>query len=97
MSVEVAAPDGGVLAVDESEVGGGQGVAQGAQHAGLADAGLAGEQGAGAGVHGVGEVLDQGELGRGEPELVVADVLGERLGGQSEVREVIEAHGRSSL
>ena len=67
MAIEVASAKGEVLAVDKSEVGGGQGVSQGAQQAGLADAGLSGEQGAGARVHGVGGILDQGELGGREP------------------------------
>src|ERR1700729_1196262 len=92
MAIEVSASDGRILAVDEPEVGGSEGVAQGAQDAGLADARLAGEQSAGASVHGVGEVLDERELGGRQPELGVGDVLGERIGGESEVREVIEAH-----
>ena len=62
MTVEVAPSDSAVLAVDQAEVGRGERVAQGAQHAGLSDPWLAGEQGAGTGVHGVGEVFDQGEF-----------------------------------
>src|SRR5579872_4476066 len=95
MAVEVAPSDGAVLAVDEAEVGRGEGMAQCAQDARFSDSWLAGEHGAG--VHGVGEVFDQGEFGRREPELGVTDVFGERLGGKTEVREVVEAHGRSSL
>ena len=67
-------------------------MAQGAQDAGLADAGLAGEQRACAGVHRLGQIVDESELGGRQPELGVGDVLGERIGGESEVREVIEAH-----
>ena len=68
VAVEVAPTDGAVLAVDQAEVGRGERMAKGAQHACLSDPRLAGEQGAGAGVHGVGEVFDQGEFRRGEPE-----------------------------
>jgi hypothetical protein len=92
MSIEVSPADGGILAIDESEVGGSEGVTEGAENASLAHPGLAGEQRAGAGVHGLGEVLDEGELGGRHPKLGVGDVLGERLGGEAEVREVVEAH-----
>jgi hypothetical protein len=95
MAIEVSASDGRILAVDESEVGGSEGVAEGAQDAGLSDAGLAGEQRAGAGVHGFGEVFDERELGRRQPELGVGDVLCERIGGESEVGEIVEAHDGS--
>ena len=44
LAVEVAAAEGGVVAVGEAEALLGEAVAQRAQHAGLADAGLAGEQ-----------------------------------------------------
>ena len=43
LSVEVTSTEGGVVTVGEAEAGGGQLVAEGAQDAGLADAGLADE------------------------------------------------------
>jgi hypothetical protein len=92
VAIKVSPSDGGILAIDESEVGGSESVAEGAENAGLADAGLAREQRAGAGVHGFGEVFDEGELGGRHPKLGVGDVLGERLCGEAEVGEVIEAH-----
>jgi hypothetical protein len=92
MAIEVSSPDGRILAIDESEVGGGEGVAEGAEHARLADTWLAGEQSAGARMHGFGEVLDEGELGRGQPELGVCDVLREWIGGEAKVRKVVETH-----
>ncbi len=92
MAIEVSSPDGRILAIDESEVGGSEGVTEGAEHACLADTWLAGEQSAGARVHGFGEVLDERELRRGQPELGVCNVLCERVGGEAEVGEVVEAH-----
>jgi hypothetical protein len=55
LAVEVAAPEGGVVAVREAEAGRRESVAKRAQDAGLADAGLAGERDGGALVEGFDE------------------------------------------
>ena len=89
MAIEVSAPHGAVLAIDEPKIGRGESMAKGAEHAGFADARLSGEKRAGASMHRLGEILDERLFGRWEPELGVADVFGEGLGGEAEVGEVV--------
>ena len=93
VSIEIAPTDGGILTVDEAEVGWSEGVAEGTQDAGLASTRLSSEQDAPADMHRIGEVFDEGLLGRRHPELGVADVLREGMARDPKVREVIETHG----
>src|SRR5438445_4775698 len=58
LAIEVATTEGGIVAVGEAEAGVGDAMAQGAQHAGLADAGLAAQDDGGAGIERLDEAVD---------------------------------------
>ena len=92
LAVEVAAAERGVVAVGQAEAGLGQALAQRAQHAGLADAGLAGEQHRGALAERLDELVDDGLLRGRQPEVGVGDLLGEGRGLEAEVGEVLGGH-----
>ena len=62
LAVEVAAAERGVVAVGQPEAGGRDAVAQRAQHAGLADAGLADEDDGRVLVERLEQRVDDGEL-----------------------------------
>lgn len=75
LPIEIAAAEGGVVAVGEAEALPGEALAQSAQDAGLADAGLAREEHGVTGFDGVDEVGDERLLRRREPEIGVGDLL----------------------
>jgi hypothetical protein len=78
LSVEIAAAEGGIVAVGEAEARLGKPVPQGAQHARLAGAGLSGEQDGGVLVDGFLELVHDGLRRRREPQVGVGDLLGRR-------------------
>ncbi len=88
VAVEVAASEGGVAAVGESEAGLGEVASQGAQDAGLADAGLAEQEHALALGEGLLDIGDERGLALGEPEVGVVDLLGEGRRAEAEGAEV---------
>jgi hypothetical protein len=99
LAVGVAPSEGGVVAVGEAESLRGQLLAERAEHAGLADAGFAGEDNRLAGRQGVEELVDELAFGGGEPEVVVVDLLGEGMAGEAEVsdpgaHELVSVEGR---
>jgi len=96
LAVEIAAAEGGVVAVGEAKAGHGELVAEGAQDTGLADAWLAGERDGGALVEGLDQLVDECLFGRRQPQLRVGDLLRERCLAQVEVGEVAGAHQKSS-
>jgi hypothetical protein len=95
LAVEVAATERGIVAIRESEAGGGDAVAKRAQDAGLADARLADEHDRGALVERFEQRIDDDLLGGWQPEVAVEDFLGERRVLEREVCEVGD-HGQSS-
>ena len=82
LAIEVAPAEGGVVAVGQPEAGLRQAMAHGAQHARLADAGLADEEHLGVLLHGLAHLVDDILLGGREPEVAVGDLLGEGGFGQ---------------
>ena len=96
LAVEVAAAEGGVVAVGEPITGFGQPVAHGAQDAGLADALLSDEDGDFDGLGDGGEQGLGGGLTRGgQPQVAVAERGGEGRRGEAEVG-VDRSHQASS-
>lgn len=76
VAVEVTATERHVVAVGQAEgLAGAESVAEGAQHAGLADPRLAGDDGVSAFLDAVDELADDASLAVGQPELVVFDFL----------------------
>jgi hypothetical protein len=76
VAVEVAAAEGDVVAVGQPErLIGAERVAQGAQDACFADAGLSGDDSVFALVHAGNELVDEAALALGEPQLAVVDFL----------------------
>jgi hypothetical protein len=80
LTVEVAAAEGDVVAIGQSEAVGAEGVTKSAEQAGFASAGLAGEEATLLAVHSVDEVVEHRLLGGGKPEIGVVDLLGEGVG-----------------
>mgnify|MGYP000253507637 CR=1 FL=1 len=87
VAVEVAPSEGGVVAVGEAEARSRQTLAQGAEHAGLADTGLAREQDVAALGAGLDEAVEHALPRGGDPELLVGDVLVEGRRVEAEVGE----------
>jgi len=94
VSVEVASPEGGIAAVGESEAALREPVAQHAQYARLADAGLAEEQDALPLRERLLDFVDEQGLGLWQPELLVVDLLAEGDRAKVEVREEINRSHR---
>jgi hypothetical protein len=82
----VGAASRGVVAVGEPEADGGELVAEGAQDAGLADPGIAGEEHRLARVERFGQGVDERLLGGREPESGVLQLLGERVSRNAQSR-----------
>jgi hypothetical protein len=71
LAVEIAAAEGGVVAVGEAETGLRQPVAQGTQDAGFASTRIAGEDDGSALVEGLAQLVYQSLLGRRHPQIDV--------------------------
>jgi hypothetical protein len=95
VTVEVASTERDVVAVGHAKALGAEGVSQSAKDAGFPNAGLAGDDGVFLLVNALDELVNEGSLGRRQPELVVVDFLREGSGGERKVFE-IEAHDASS-
>jgi len=93
LSVEVSAAERRVVAVGELAVGVLDATPQGSEETRLSDAGLAAEEGRGAGSHGGLEVVDERRLRGRELELSVADLLREGLLLELEVADVRHGMG----
>src|SRR5688572_13651066 len=77
------------MAVGEADGLVAEGVAGGTGNAGLAGTGLAGDDGVLALLDTLDEVADDALLARGQPELVVIDLFGERRGSEAEVIAIV--------
>jgi hypothetical protein len=75
LPIEVAAPERRVAAVGKAETGLGQAMPQRPQSAGLANARLTGEQDVLVLLNGFDEAVDDANLGRGQPQSTVRDIL----------------------
>jgi hypothetical protein len=96
LPVEVPAAEGGIVAVGEAEARLGQPVAESPQHAGLAGTGLAGEEDGGVLVDGFLELVHDGLLRRGQPQIGVSDLLGEGDVIGAEMCEIRGGHDEDS-
>src|SRR5581483_10249688 len=96
LAIEVAAAEGGVVAIGEAEAGGGDAMPERAQDTGLADARLTDEDDGGALVERLEQGVDDDLLGGWQPEVGVENFFGERRILEREVREVRDGHGQSS-
>ena len=76
VAVEIASSEGDVVAVGEADGMALEGVADGAGHAGLAGAGLTGDDGVLALLDALDEIAHEALFAGRQPELVVVDVLG---------------------
>jgi hypothetical protein len=95
--VEVAPAEGNVVALGQPQgLVGTERVAQGTQHAGLADAGLAGDDSVFSLLDTGDELVNQAALAIGEPKFAVFDLFGKGLTSKTKVVEV-GAHDGISL
>src|SRR5215831_3436213 len=95
LPIKIAPAEGGVVAVGQAEACLRGAVTQGPQHARLADAGLADEEDLFAVGERLDERVDDGLLGRRQPQGIVGDFLGERCVAQAEGGEIGGSHGSS--
>src|ERR1700760_3789676 len=96
LAIEVAAAEGGIVAIGETEAGGGDAMPERAQDAGLADAGLTDEDDGGALVERLEQGVDDALFGGWQPEVRVENFFGEWRVLEREVREIGDGHGQSS-
>ena len=88
LAIEIATPEGGIVAIREAKAGLGNAMAQTAQDAGLADARVADEENGFVVRDGVGELIAELLFGGRKPELGVGDFLGKGRLAETEVGEI---------
>jgi hypothetical protein len=92
LAIKVTPSEGGIVAIGQSEAGAREALSEGAEHARLADAGLANEEDGGALLKRLDERGNQFGLRRWEPELGVGNLLAEGLFGEAESSECGGCH-----